>query len=140
VTTYEATTTISATPVTIWKILADASRYPDWDPGIVRVEGSIALGEKVNFFTKFNPDRALAVRVTVFDRPNKMVLTGDMPLGLFKSERMHSLAANEDGTTTFHTQEVFSGLLLPLIGKRLPDLNEDFERFAAGLKAQAEQA
>ena len=47
---YGVTTTINALPETIWKILTDANGYPDWDPGIDRIEGHIALGEKVKFF------------------------------------------------------------------------------------------
>ena len=59
-------------------------------------------------------------------------------MGLFKSERTHTLTPNEDGSTAFHTEEVFSGLMLPLFGGKIPDLTENFERFAAGLKAAAE--
>jgi hypothetical protein len=68
-----------------------------------------------------------------------MVFTGGMPLGLFKSERTHTLTPNQDGSTTFHTQEIFSGFLLPLFGKNIPDLTENFEGFAAALKVRAEQ-
>ena len=119
-------------------VVADVDGYPDWDPGMITVEGPIALGEKVKFFTKFNPDRAFAVKVTAFEPGRRMVFTGGMPLGLFKSERTHTLTANADGTTAFHTQELFSGPLLPLFGRNIPDLTEIFERFVAGLKARAE--
>ena len=61
-----------------------------------------------------------------------------MPMGLFKSERTHTLTPGEDGTTDFHTEEVFSGLMLTFIKGKIPDLTENFEQFAAGLKAAAE--
>lgn len=138
--TYQATAEIDASPQTIWDILVDAEAYPDWDPGMDRIEGQIAPGENVKFFTKMSPDQAFAVKVTGFEPGKKMVLTGGMPLGLFKSERTHTLRANDDGGTTFHTEEIFSGPLLSLIGRSIPDLTENFERFAAGLKAQAENA
>jgi hypothetical protein len=35
--------------------------------------------------------------------------------------------------------EVFSGLMLPMIGGRLPDFGPIFERYAADLKARAER-
>ena len=135
---YRATTAINAAPQKIWGILVDTNGYPNWDPGMVRVEGRLALGEKVKFFTKFSPDQAFAVKVTAFEPGKKMVLTGGMPFGLFKSERTHTLTPGKDGQTTFHTEEIFSGLLLPIFGKSLPDLTESFEQFAAGLKKQAE--
>jgi hypothetical protein len=62
-----------------------------------------------------------------------------MPLGLFKSERTHSLTPNADGSITFETKEVFSGPLLPLFGGNIPDLTEVFEDFVAGLKTQSEK-
>jgi hypothetical protein len=60
-----------------------------------------------------------------------------MPLGLFKSERVHTLTPSNGGVD-FHTREAFSGLLLPVFGGNIPDLTETFEQFAAGLKARAE--
>ena len=138
--TYQAKISINASPKKIWAILTNGSDYPVWDPGMDRIEGRIRQGEKVKFFTKINPNQAFGVKVTTFEPGKRMILTGGMPLGLFKSERTHSLTKNSDGTTTFHTQEVFSGLLLPLFGKNIPDLTENFENFAAGLKAQAEKS
>jgi hypothetical protein len=136
---FEATTTINASPETIWNILADPSGYPEWDTSMDHIEGNLALGETVKFFTKLS-DQAFPVRVTAFEPGKKMVLTGGMPLGLFKSERTHTLTPAKDGQTTFHTKEIFSGLLLPIFGKNLPDLTENFEGFAAALKEQAEKS
>ncbi len=135
---YNAETTINATPQKVWNVLVDTAAYPNWDPGMVRVEGQLGPGEKVKFFTKFSPDQAFAVKVTAFEPGKKMVLTGGMPFGLFKSERTHTLSPGQDGQTIFHTEEIFSGLLLPIFGKSIPDLTESFKQFAAGLKQQAE--
>lgn len=135
---YSATTNIEATPEKIWDILVDTDNYPNWDPGMVRIEGKIALGEQVKFFTKVSPDQAFAVKVSAFEPGAKMVLTGGLPLGLFKSERTHTLTSNEDGSTTFHTEEIFDGLLLPVFGRSIPDLTKSFEAFTSGLKQHAE--
>ena len=135
---YNATVTIKASPEAIWKIITDASGYPGWDLSMDHIEGKLALGETVKFFTKLSA-QAFPVKVTAFEPNKRMVLTGGMPLGLFKSERTHSLTTNQDGSTTFHTEEIFSGLLLPLFGKNIPDLTENFKAFAAALKKRAEQ-
>lgn len=135
---YNATITIKASPEAIWKIITDASGYPGWDLSMDHIEGTLALGETVKFFTKLSA-QAFPVKVTAFEPNKRMVLTGGMPLGLFKSERTHSLTTNQDGSTTFHTEEIFSGLLLPLFGKNIPDLTENFKAFAAALKNRAEQ-
>ena len=136
---YSATTRINASPEVIWRILTDASGYPNWDPAMDHIEGRIAPGEAVKFFTKLSP-QAFPVKVTTFEPNKKMVLTGGMPLGLFKSERIHTLTREKDGQTLFKTEETFSGLLLPIFGKNLPDLTENFRSFAAGLKEQVEKA
>jgi hypothetical protein len=102
------------------------------------IEGKLAVGETVKFFTKLSPN-AFPVKVTGFEPGRKLVLTGGLPLGLFKSERTHSLTSTDDGKTIFTTEEIFSGLLLPIFGKNIPDLNENFQKFVAALKKQAEK-
>jgi uncharacterized protein YndB with AHSA1/START domain len=135
---FSANTTINASPDTIWAILVDAERYPEWDPGIDHIEGTISAGESVKFFTVVDPSRAFAVKVTAFEPGSVMVLTGGMPMGLFKSERTHTLTPDGENGTKFHTEEVFSGVMLSLFKGKIPDLTENFEQFAAGLKTRAE--
>jgi len=135
---YSASITIHASPEVIWKILTDASGYPNWDPAMDHIEGKLAPGETVKFFTRLS-SQAFPVKVTVFEPNRRLVLTGGMPLGLFKSERTHTLAPGRDGHTSFETEEIFSGLLLPIFGRTIPDLTENFRAFAAGLKKQAEK-
>ena len=135
---YIAHAHIHAPAEKIWDILVDGESYPEWDPNMDRAEGEIKLGEKVSFFTKQSPDRAFPAKVTEFIPHEKIVLTGGMPLGLFKSERVHSLNRSGDGGIDFTTEETFSGLLLPLFGGSIPDLTEIFEQFAQGLRTRAE--
>jgi hypothetical protein len=137
--TYQASTSINALAERIWEILADAGGYPDWDPGIDHIEGTIALGEKVKFFTKLQPNQAFSVQVNTFEPGKRMVFTGGMPLGLFKSERTHMLTPRDDGSISFHTREIFEGLLLPLFRNNIPDLTENFKNFCTGLKSHAEK-
>ncbi len=136
---YTASVTIKAPAETVWKILIDAAGYPQWDLSMDHIEGKLALGETVKFFTKLSA-QAFPVKVTAFEPSRKLVLTGGIPLGMFKSERTHTLSANHDGTTSFHTGEIFSGLLLPVFGKNIPDLTENFRNFAAALKKEAEES
>ena len=137
---YRVTNTIQATPDAIWAILTDASGYTDWDPNIINLEGTIALGERIKVYTKLSPDRTFPVKVTEFIPGEKMVWASGMPLGLFKGERTFTLTAQDGGGTKFSMREVFSGLLLPLIGRSIPDMTEPFQQFAAGLKSRAESA
>ena len=135
---YQAAATINASPEAVWSILTDASAYPSFDPYCDKIEGEIAPGQKIKAFSKLSPGRAFPVKVTEFEPGKRMVWAGGMPLGLFKGERTVSLSPGENGTVHFDMREVFSGPMLALIGKSLPDMTEPFQKFAEGLKAKAE--
>jgi hypothetical protein len=135
---YSATTTIKASTDIIWAILTDAPNYPEWDPGVERIEGAIEPGNKITIYTKLSPGKAFPVTVSDFASRQSMTWSSGMPLGLLKGERTFTLAQQADGSVKFTVREVFSGLLLPLMGRSLPDLTSTFEQFVAGLKRRAE--
>ena len=136
---YRASTTITATPERIWSILTDGAAYPEWEPNTVRIDGQIAPGEKLTAWSKLSPGRAFPVKVTEFVPGQKMTWSGGMPLGLFTGERSFVLTPRGDGITEFTLREVFTGPLVGLMGRALPDLNTAFAQFAASLKDRAEQ-
>jgi hypothetical protein len=138
--TFAARTTIHATQESIWRILTDAAGFPGWNTTVVRVDGRIALGEKVTVHVHGAPGRAFPVKVAVFDAPKRMVWRGGMPLGLFKGERVYELRSMSAGVVDFVMREEYSGLMAPLITKSIPDLQPAFDEFAACLKARAERA
>jgi hypothetical protein len=135
---FSATIDINATPEKVWQILTDAPSYPKWDPGMLRLEGKVAPGEKITAYTKVMPDRAFPVTVSTFEPGKRMVWESGMPLGLFKGVRTFTIDSLGGGKVRLTTREEFSGLLLPLIGRTLPDLNKTFQEFSAGLKRYAE--
>jgi hypothetical protein len=136
---FSATTTINASTDIIWNILKDASRYPEWDPGTERIEGTIALGNKLTIYSKLDPERAFTVTVSDIAARQSMTWSSGMPLGLFKGERTFTLAQRTGGSVQVTVREVFSGPLLFIFGRSIPDLAPSFEAFLAGLKERAEK-
>jgi hypothetical protein len=136
---FEASSTISATPDTIWAILVDGAHYPDWDSGVVSVAGRIAPGETIKVVSGANPGRTFPVKVSGFDPARSMVWSGGMPLGLFKGVRTFTLSPAGDGTTRFDVREEYTGPLLPMMWRSMPDLGPSFTKFATGLKQRAER-
>jgi hypothetical protein len=136
---YDAAATIDAPPEAVWSILTDAPAYSQWDSGVQKVEGRIAPGEKIKVVSEANPGRAFPVEVTQFEPGRSMVWSGGMPLGLFKGVRTFTLTP-EGGATRFTMREEYTGPLLPMIWRSMPDLGPSFEQFARGLKARAEAA
>jgi len=136
---YEVIKTIAAKPETIWAILTDAAGYTAWDSGVEQVKGTISPGSKIKVYSKISPGRAFPVKVAL-DPPTKMTWTGGMPLGLFKGVRTFTLTPESEALTRFDMREEFTGPLLSMIWKSMPDLTPSFEQFADGLKEAAEGA
>lgn len=136
---FAATASIHAAPERIWAILTDAGRYPEWNSTIDRIEGRIAPGERITLHVAMNRGRAFPVRVAAFDPPRRMVWRGGMPLGLFVGERIFDLVPGQDGAVAFRMCEQFTGLLAPLIGRTIPDMQPTFDAFVADLKREAER-
>jgi hypothetical protein len=63
-----------------------------------------------------------------------------MPLGLFKGVRTFTLTPQGSGATKFTMREEYTGPLLGMIWKSMPNLQPSFDQFAAGLKSRAEQS
>jgi hypothetical protein len=135
---YSSTALIEASPQAIWDLLTDAPGYPSWNPSVDRVEGTIAPGETIKVLVKVNPGRAFPVKVTEFKPAEKMVWSGGMPLGLFKGVRTYTLTPEGNGATRFTMREEYTGPLLPMIWRSIPDLGPSFEQFTTGLKTRAE--
>jgi hypothetical protein len=133
---FSAETEINASPEKVWAILTDASKYPEWDVQMIRLEGKIGLNEKITAHTKLS-DRAFPVTVTEFIPNQQMTWVGGMPLGLFTGVRVFKLEPKGNGVV-FKLREDYSGLLLGIFGRTLPDLNKVFAEFAANLKKRAE--
>lgn len=134
---YASSVTINAGPEAVWDVLVDGASYPAWDSGVERVEGRIAAGETIKVFSEVQPGRAFPVKVVEFEPGRKMTWASGMPLGLFKGRRTFALTPSGD-TLRFDIREEFTGPLLPLIGRSIPDLQPSFDKFANGLKKRVE--
>jgi hypothetical protein len=135
---YAAAATIQASPDAIWAILTDAANYTAWNSGVDKVDGRIAPGETIKVFSHASPGRAFPVKVTDFTPGRSMRWSGGMPLGLFKGERTFTLTPQGEGLTRFSVREEYTGPLLGLMWRSMPDLQPSFNQFANGLKQRAE--
>ena len=135
---YEATSTIAASPEAVWSVLADGAEWPKWDSGVDAVEGMIEMGETIKIRSQAAPGRAFPVKVTRFEPPAHLEFCGGMPLGLFRGVRTYQVSPSAEGGVTFHMREEYTGPLLPLVWRSMPDLGPSFQRFATGLKQRVE--
>jgi uncharacterized protein YndB with AHSA1/START domain len=136
-TSYHVERRIDASPERVWALLTDTASYRDWNRAVVSIEGAIAPGGTISLVSIVNPKRTFKLHITEMTRPNRLVWSDGMPLGLFKGQRTY-LVQPREGVTHFEMTEAFSGPLAGVFTKAIPDLTPSFELFADSLKAAAE--
>lgn len=134
---YEVRRHLAAEPESVWAALTDADRLVAADTDIQRIDGRIEPGGTFTLWSETAPGRGFRTTVTRMDAPAVMVWEGGLPAGLFRGVRTFTLAPAAGGTD-FAMREEFSGLLLPLIWRTMPDLQGSFDAFADGLARTTE--
>jgi hypothetical protein len=128
---------IKAQPNKIWTLLTNAKDFPRWNSTVKNIDGNITLGEKIQLRATIAPERIFKLRVSEFV-PNQKMVWRDGSAPMFQGVRTYMLKSKNDGSTDFSMEEVFSGLMLPMIAGSLPDFGPSFEQYAADLKREAE--
>jgi hypothetical protein len=135
---FEAVTRIDASPADVWALLTDVGGWRDWDSGVDRVEGRVALGERLTIYATMIRNRPFSATVTDIRPQEVMRWRGGLRFGLAVIERTYALLAQDDGGTVLTVREDHTGPLAGLLGRQTPDLNPSFRQFCAGIKAKAE--
>lgn len=129
---------IDAPPQAVWDVLVDVGRWPAFDPYCERIEGSAALGQTLTIYTPLAPGRAIPVKVSAFEPPSVFAWTGGLPLGMFTTVRTHRVTRTGAGSRLDVAEEL-SGPMLKVVMASLPDLNDLFAAFCAGIKRRIEE-
>jgi uncharacterized protein YndB with AHSA1/START domain len=135
---YAVGVTIQAPPDRVWSLLTRAEEFPRWNSTVESVEGRIAEGETIKVRAKSAPGRTFKLKVSDVV-PNERMTWSDGMAPMFKGVRTFTLSKKGEGATAFAMNEVFSGIMLPMISGSLPDFGPIFEQYAADLKKAAEQ-
>ena len=136
---YEAVTRIEASPADVWALLTDVASWRDWDSGVDRVEGRVALGEQLTVYATMIRTRPFTVTVTEIRPREAMRWRAGLPFGVATIERTYFLDAQEDGGTVLTVREDHTGPLAGLLDRSTPDLNPSFRQFCAGIKQRTER-
>lgn len=127
---------IDAPPEAVWQVLTDTERYPEWNPYISRLEGTLALGETVEIeAVQEDGSRGTIPVVIVAFEPNRKLMWhgGSLPMG--RGEHRYILEAhqqdqNGEAQTRLTHSETWSGVI---VGKFTL---HQFAPFAWGYPAQ----
>jgi hypothetical protein len=136
---FEASVRVDAAPDVVWEVVTDVGSWRDWDSGVDRVEGRVALGERITIHATMIRTRPFSVTVTELRPHEAMRWLAGLPFGLAVIERTYHLDAQDDGGTVLTIRQDHSGPLAFVFDRTTPDLNPSFRQFCAGLKTVAER-
>ena len=133
---------IDAAPAGVWEALSDTRRYPEWNPFIRSIEGSLTTGERLRVSVAPPGGRAMVFRPRVlWSEPERgLSWIGRLVLpGLFDGEHTFEIEPTDASRVRFMQKEVFSGLLVPVVWGSMADATrEGFRLMNEALKARVE--
>jgi hypothetical protein len=136
---FEASVRVDAAPEVVWEVLTDVGSWRDWDSGVDRVDGRVALGERITIHATMIRTRPFSVTVTELRPYEAMRWLAGLPFGLAVIERTYHLDPQDDGGTVLTVRQDHTGPLVFVFDRTTPDLNPSFRQFCAGLKSVAER-
>jgi len=128
---------IQSPPARVWTLLTDAKGFHRWNSTVTAIDGEIRAGQRIRIHVP-GTGRTFTPQISNVLPNTRMTWSGGFA-PLFKGVRTFELTPQPGGSTAFVMQERFSGLMLPLVGRFMPDLGPVFERYAADLKHEAER-
>ena len=128
---------INAEAESIWNLLTDAKRFPNWNSTISAIDGNIAEGERICIHV---PGTSRTFKPKVSDVVDKQSMIWSNGLSkIFRGARSFELRQCANGATEFIMEEEFSGVLFAVVKNKLPDFKLIFEKYANDLKKEAER-
>lgn len=135
---------IDAPPDRVWDVLADFASYAEWNPFIVRADGTAEPGNRLHL--RMQPVRGRAVTVTPLvveaDRARRLRWRGRLGARwIFDAEHEFVLQALDGGGTRLRQHEEIRGVLVPFLARSLErGTLPAFEAMNRALKDRAEEA
>jgi hypothetical protein len=129
---------IRSSPGRLWTLLTDAKDFPRWNSTVRAIDGEIRDGQRIRIHVP-GTARTFTPVISNMVPDRRMTWTGGFA-PLFKGVRTFELTPQSGDSTIFRMQERFSGLMLPIVGRAMPDFVPVFERYAADLKEEAERS
>jgi hypothetical protein len=133
---------INAPASAVWNILADFDKFPQWNPFMKRISGTLQEGAKLEAFIKPPNSSGMTIKPKILEYKPAEKLRWLGVLGvrkLFDGEHSWTTEEINENTTLFIQKEVFTGLLVPLGSGLLRNTETGFEMMNRALKEEAEK-
>lgn len=139
---YETTFAVSAPAARVWETLTALDRYPEWNPQIPRVTGSLRPGERIGLRLALPGRPPMDLTATIEEaRPDALLTWRGHVVApwLFEGYRRFEIEPVAPGQVRVTHVEDVHGLLAPLFGLALGSrVQSSHDALNAALKARAE--
>lgn len=135
---------INASAERVWHILTDFPAFPQWNPFIRQISGELKVGGKLDVFLQPSGQRGMrfhpvVLAVEPFRELRWLGRAWGIPK-LFDGEHSFTIERLDTNCVRFIQQEVFSGILVLLLGSTLDAAERGFEEMDEALKMLAESS
>ena len=133
---------IAAPAETVWQVLPDFPRYPEWNPFVRSIAGAPVVGSVLEVEVAPPGGAAMSFRPTVLvaEPASELRWRGKLLVpGIFDGEHYFLVRPGPAGAAEFVHGEAFSGLLVPFFGSVLAKTEAGFAAMNEALKTRCER-
>ena len=139
---YRTTFAVDAPAARVWEALTDLDRYPEWNPQITRIRGSLRPGERIDLQLALPGRSPMDLTATVEEAQPGALLTWRghvLARWLFEGYRRFEVEPVAPGRARVTHVEDVHGVLAPLFGLALGGrVQASHDALDAALKTRAE--
>jgi hypothetical protein len=130
---------IGAPPMTVWAVITDLGRYPEWNPLFREASGEVAVGQRITLRSVHPANgRVMTVKPTIVVAEPGVELRWAAGLpGIIGGEHSFALSPMNGGTRLVQS-ESFRGLLAPFSRRTLANTSTSLRELNEALKKRAE--
>ncbi len=135
---------IASSASLVWGILTDFGAYRRWNPFMREIQGQALTGTSIEITQDAAAIGPLTFRsiLTHVREPRELRWFGRWAVpGLYSAEHRFGIESMPGGGVRFHQSELYDGLVVPFVRRRLQQLIEPaFNAMNVALKRRAERA
>lgn len=134
-------TRIRAPRETVWRVISDFTRYPEWNPFTPQVIGQCAAGQDVKVLVRLGGEPFWMLRRVTKAEPNRHFEWIGRAWYSFLAPGQRALMLEDDGDGTLLIDDEYIGGLSVLMSAQLrATLRQRMQEFGEGLRKAAEAA
>jgi hypothetical protein len=126
----------------VWSVLMDFEQHPNWNPFIRKISGEQRVGATLSVSIK-PPDgneMTFKPQVLVLEQNRELRWKGKLFIkGIFDGEHFFKIESLGDHSTRLIHGEIFSGVLVSLLGNMLEKTKDGFQLMNESMKQECER-